>query len=314
MRRKQCAASSGTGEEWSRYFRCPDLHGIEALHARFVRHRFSNHAHDYFVIGLVEQGTQSYRYRGAQHSTPSGGIFLVNAGESHTGEPTTEGGYVYRTLYPNLALLRSVASDPLREKRIPYFTRAVLHDPELFRTLQAFHRALGENFPVIETETLLFSSLKLLLSRYSELGYFDWRQMQNESVIVRRAREYLEAYSNRNVSLTELAGVVSRNVFHLAHIFEREVGLPPHAYLDSVRIKKSKPLLASGLSIANVAFRVGYSDQSHFTHRFKRLLGTTPGQYQSMRKIRQDGIETRSDPPPVVHRRNLNAASYSKTI
>jgi AraC-like DNA-binding protein len=61
--------------------------------------------------------------------------------------------------------------------------------------------------------------------------------------------------------LTELAEVVTRDVFYLAHIFEWEVGLPPHAYLDSVRIRKSK-LLASGLSIASVAFVVGYADQA----------------------------------------------------
>ena len=86
-------------------------------------------------------------------------------------------------------------------------------------------------------------------------------------------------------------------MFYLAHIFEKEVGLPPHAYLDSVRIKKSKQLLASGGSIANAAFAVGYADQSHFTHRFERLLGTTPGQYQNLHKIRQDWNAIPNDLP-----------------
>jgi AraC-like DNA-binding protein len=289
------------------------MHGIEALHARFVRHRFSNHAHDYFVIGLVEEGTQTYRYRGARQTTPSGAVFLVNAGESHTGEPATEYGYVYRTLYPNSTLLRLVIGDLPASNQTPYFTRAVLNDPKLFRMLQAFHRALGGNFPLIETEARLFSSLRLLLSRYSEFRNSQ-RQFRRESTIAHRAREYLEANSDRNVSLTELAEVVARDVFYLAHIFEWEVGLPPHAYLDSVRITKSKQLLASGLSIASVAFAVGYADQSHFTHRFKRLLGTTPGQYQSRHKIRQDKNETTNHPPAIVHRRNTNGASYSEAV
>ena len=167
------SSRSGAGnplglDEWSRYFRRPDMHGIEALHARFVRHRFSNHAHDYFVIGLVEEGTQTYRYRGVRQTTPSGGVFLVNAGESHTGEPATEYGYVYRTIYPDSTVPRLVIGDLQTSNQTPYFTRAVLHDPKLFRMLQAFHRALGGNFPLIETETRLFSSLRLLLSRYSE--------------------------------------------------------------------------------------------------------------------------------------------------
>jgi len=313
MRARRSVLDSAKNDEWSRYFRRPDLHGIEALHARFVRHRFSNHAHDYFVIGLVEEGTQTYRYRGARQTTPSGGVFLVNVGESHTGEPATEYGYVYRTLYPDSTLLRLVIGDLPTSKQTPYFTGAVLHDTKLFLMLQAFHRALGGNFPLIETETRLFSSLRLLLSRYSEFQNSK-RQFPRESIIAHRAREYLEANSDRNVSLTELAEVVARDVFYLAHIFEWEVGLPPHAYLDSVRIRKSKQLLASGLSIASVAFAVGYADQSHFTHRFKRLLGTTPGQYQSRHKIRQDKNETTNDPPAIVHRRNINGASYSEAV
>jgi AraC-like ligand binding domain len=58
-------------DEWSHYFRRPDVHGIDALHARFVRDRFSNHAHDYFVIGVVEERTQTYQYRGARQTTPT---------------------------------------------------------------------------------------------------------------------------------------------------------------------------------------------------------------------------------------------------
>jgi AraC family transcriptional regulator len=40
--------------------------------------------------------------------------------------------------------------------------------------------------------------------------------------------------------------------------------------------------------LAETAVAVGYSDQSHFTRRFKRFLGITPGQYRRESKIRQD--------------------------
>src|SRR5262245_6544403 len=73
-------------EEWSRFYRLPGVDGVELLHARFVRHRFARHAHDYLVVGLVESGVQSYCYRGATHRTAAGRVFLVNAGEAHTGE------------------------------------------------------------------------------------------------------------------------------------------------------------------------------------------------------------------------------------
>jgi AraC family transcriptional regulator len=38
-------------------------------------------------------------------------------------------------------------------------------------------------------------------------------------------------------------------------------------------------LLDAAVPISEVSVAVGYADQSHFTHRFKRLLGITPAQY-----------------------------------
>jgi AraC-like DNA-binding protein len=59
-----------------------------------------------------------------------------------------------------------------------------------------------------------------------------------------------------------------------------EVGLPPHAYQTQVRVMRGKSLLAQGLSIEQVALKVGFFDQSHFTNHFRRLFGYTPGIYQ----------------------------------
>ena len=84
--------------EWSKFYRFGDGGEVSSLHARFVTHRYPCHSHDYFVIGLVKSGAQSYTYNGTRHITPAGNIFVVNAGEIHTGEAASENGYVYRTL------------------------------------------------------------------------------------------------------------------------------------------------------------------------------------------------------------------------
>src|SRR2546428_10247499 len=86
--------------EWSRYYHDHQLHDLEVLHARFINHRYARHAHDYFVIALVESGAASYWYRGAQRVASAGQVFVVNPDEPHTGDPATPGGYVYRVLYP----------------------------------------------------------------------------------------------------------------------------------------------------------------------------------------------------------------------
>jgi len=109
-----------------------------------------------------------------------------------------------------------------------------------------------------------------------------------ERPAVRKAREYLETNFADDMSLFKLAGLVSLSPYYFARAFERETGLPPHTYLEGVRIQRAREFLDKGDTIVSAALSVGYSDQSHFTHRFKRFLGITPGQYIREGKIRQD--------------------------
>ena len=105
---------------------------------------------------------------------------------------------------------------------------------------------------------------------------------------MRRTREFLEANFEQNVSLADLTNLVGLSSYHLLRVFRSEVGLPPHAYLEQIRINYAKQLLRSGMPIVEVAVNTGFVDQSHFTRHFKRHVGITPGLYQVSSKNIQD--------------------------
>ena len=96
---------------------------------------------------------------------------------------------------------------------------------------------------------------------------------------VQKAREYMEAHFAEEVSVSGLAALVSLSPYYFARAFKKEIGLPPHAYLDGIRIRKVLEFLDRGHTVVSAALSAGYVDQSHLTHRFKRILGITPGQY-----------------------------------
>jgi AraC-like DNA-binding protein len=269
-------------EEWTHYFRDPELHDLEVLHARFVSHRFSRHSHDYFVIGYVESGIQAYTYRGARHVTPAGQIFFVNPSEVHTGEAAASEGYIYRTLYPRAELMEQVSLDVTGKSVIPFFKEAVIQDKSLSDLLIGFHRALAQEESRLRVESLLFAALSQVVIRHSDPQMAP-RFVGRERKAVARGRDYIEAHCGRDVSLSQLSRVVGLSPFHFARAFEKEIGLPPHAYLEAVRIRKARELLNGRVPIVEVALQLGYADQSHFTNRFKRALGITPGQYKSGR-------------------------------
>lgn len=265
--------------EWTRFYRLRGVDGASALHARFVAHRYARHAHEYSVIGLVESGVQSYVYRGSRHITPAGRIFVVNPAEPHTGEPAGAAGYVYRTLYLEQAFLtRAVAELGGPASRSTLIRGAVLEHPVLATSLLRFHRALQRGAPTLEQESLLMSALALLFSHHAIVRGTAPRA-GNEPAAVVAARDYINAHFHEDVPLSRLAQIARLSPWYFARMFEKAVGLPPHAYLDGVRIRQARALLDSGESIACAASSVGYADQSHLTRRFRRLLGITPGQY-----------------------------------
>jgi AraC-like DNA-binding protein len=284
---------SSSKREWSRYYRLDESNSVEALHAQFVTHHYPRHTHDYFVVGLVESGAQSYSYRGARHITPSGQVFLVNPDEPHTGESATPEGYMYRALYPHVDFLARVAEDIGTQARVPFLKGAVIHDPLLATLLSRLHKCLAEQASSAERESLLLEALARLITLHAD-PRVTLRPVGKERPAVRNAREYMETHFEDDVSLSKLAGLVSLSPYYFARAFESEIGLPPHAYLEGVRIQKAREFLDRGDTIVSTALSVGYSDQSHLTRRFKRFLGITPGQYIQKGKIRQSLLNRRA--------------------
>jgi len=273
--------------EWSRYYHDPELDDLQVLHARFIEHRYPRHAHDYFVIALVESGACSYWYRGAQRVASAGQVFVVNPEEPHTGDPATPSGYVYRVLYPRVEFVTRVAADVGASRSEPFFKESVLQDRRLTALLSSFHRRVAEKASTARCESLLLQSLAHLITQHTDPCVAP-KSVGRERPAVRMACEYIRAHFAEDISLSKLAALVSLSPYYFAHAFEKETGLPPHAYLETVRIRKAREFLDHGHSIVSAALSAGYVDQSHLTHRFKRFLGITPGQYVQNSKIRQD--------------------------
>ncbi len=276
---RHCSHVGADEIEWADCFPSAGNTVPEVLHARFVKHTFDRHTHDEYVVGLIEYGVQRFDLLRARHFTPAGSLFLINPGEAHTGGAGIAGGYVYRTLYPSVGLIRPAADGlGIGGEAPPSFGKAVITDRRLFALLTAFHRSVARRAAALEQETRLHAALSLLVSRYAEPVRVRDRRARAPAV-ARRAREYLNSEYMRNVSLSELASVCGLSPFYLARAFVAAFGLPPHAYLHGVRIAKAKQLIRRGEPLSEVAGSLGFCDQSHLNRRFRRIVGVTPGQY-----------------------------------
>jgi AraC family transcriptional regulator len=89
----------------------------------------------------------------------------------------------------------------------------------------------------------------------------------------RRAEEFLNANLSGDASLAAVAAECDLSVSHFSHAFRRTFGRPPHRWLVERRIHEAKMLLlTSRLTLAELAAKCGFADQSALTRSFKRVL------------------------------------------
>lgn len=82
-------------------------------------------------------------------------------------------------------------------------------------------------------------------------------------------------------TIESLARQVCTNRFKLNRGFHEVYHTTPYGYLKSCRLLKARQLLqTSELSIAEVAKRVGYTNNSQFTLAFRQLMGLNPKKFQ----------------------------------
>ncbi|MCG3211039.1 MAG: HTH-type transcriptional activator RhaS [Anaerolineae bacterium] len=267
-------------QERVKFWRDLDLSDLELLRATFVHHSFAPHAHEGFAIGVINRGAITTSYRREQVDMPAGTIIVINPGELHTGAPGSEQGWTYRMFYLPAGKLQQLASDLAGAPRdVPFFPGPVIFDNTLAYLLTNIHMTFEAQInPVVERESLFWWLMAELILRHADdpPPLCEVKQAQN---YVARVQDYIESHYSDDVSLQQLAGLVNLNPCYLLRLFTQTVGLPPHAYLNQVRIRQAKRLLAGGCAIAEAAQQTGFSDQSHMTKRFKRVYGITPGQY-----------------------------------
>lgn len=90
--------------------------------------------------------------------------------------------------------------------------------------------------------------------------------------------DYIHNHLDQDLSLNELAAMVQMSPTYFARLFKQSTGFPPHQYVVHHRIELAKRLLFQPeLSIAEIAYQVGFANQGHLNRHFKKLTGTTPG-------------------------------------
>jgi AraC family transcriptional regulator len=93
-----------------------------------------------------------------------------------------------------------------------------------------------------------------------------------------RVIEVIHARFTERVTLEELSREADVHPVHLSRVFKARMGTSITAYVHQLRIECAARLMAERRcsSLAEMAQRTGFADQSHLCRVFKRITGSTP--------------------------------------
>lgn len=103
------------------------------------------------------------------------------------------------------------------------------------------------------------------------------RPLSGRDPRIKRAMEFIEEHYATDVSLLDISRAAGLSPTHLTTLFQQETRQTPYAYVIDRRLKQAIHLLRkTGLSIAQVSYEAGFSDQQHMTRAFRAKLRRTP--------------------------------------
>jgi AraC family transcriptional regulator len=100
-----------------------------------------------------------------------------------------------------------------------------------------------------------------------------------------RVLEFMAQRVEEDISIDDIANVACLSPFHFIRMFHNSMGVPPHRYLNQLRVERAKTLLAEGNTpLCDIAMKSCFSSQANFTRAFHRATGMTPGAYRNRTK------------------------------
>ena len=187
------------------------------------------------------------------------------------------------TIEPSTLERVAIENDCLSPSRVELKPIIYDQDPKLDFFARSFCEEITRNAvgTKLFTESIANLFLIHLLRNYctftpklrQERGGLSPRKLQ-------QAVNYIQDNLAEDISLQVIATELNMSRYYFCRLFKKSTGITPHQYLIKSRIERAKELLSrKHQSIADVALQVGFTNQSHFTKHFKKLVGIAPKRF-----------------------------------
>lgn len=119
-----------------------------------------------------------------------------------------------------------------------------------------------------------------MLAQFNEIANIKSSILPSRESYVNVAKAFIWHNYQFDIKITDVADSVGLNPNYLSNIFTEVEGISPKKYLTRLRMQKACDMLRSGQSkVKDIAKKVGYDNQLHFSAEFKKAVAVSPTTY-----------------------------------
>ncbi len=132
----------------------------------------------------------------------------------------------------------------------------------------------------VSVSDVLYSLMSLLLKSRSGAESFS---NVKKSEIIENSIELIHENFQDNINLEQMAQSAHLSKFYFLKLFKSYAGVTPYEYLINCRVNFAKKLLhTSSLTVKEICYESGFSDENNFIRCFKKTTGNTPLHYRQL--------------------------------
>ena len=229
-----------------------------------------------------QQAIQAQKLHGAQalYAFEKERVLLANIRSGNRNDARRILNEMLATIYlssPKLPVLRARTVE-----LITCLTRAAIEDNPLLEPLIERNHTWIEKIIIAQTFDEVSSQLMQALNEFIDDIYL--HGVNRSNIKVHNALDYLSTHYNENISLQEVATHVELSPYRISHLVKDYTGRTILQHVQQIRIQHACQMLRdTTMSCTDIAYEVGYGDQSYFIKHFKRETGTTPAKFRRER-------------------------------
>ncbi|TLZ53703.1 MAG: helix-turn-helix transcriptional regulator [Gammaproteobacteria bacterium] len=291
--REYVAAQDGDG--WWDYFRLSDYLSLSITEAVYRKDRWiSVEGGSFFKIRVLLAGRLLSRDGTTLLESPQAQLHVCagarGGGYKIAGQVPTTLVVLHcgpELLSERLGLPLGEAPDPLRALAGPSLAAGVSNrvslTPELFRAAQWIHASRYSVLSTVRAAYLEALSMEMVCQIVTDLSAGGSAPSCGRSLLsrdrrrVHEARDYLSLHYASPPTIPQLARMVGMNQTKLKAAFKQLLNVTIYEYVLQRRMEVAAQMLVEAeLSVAEIAYRVGYDYPANFSCAFKRYYGRLP--------------------------------------